>query len=161
MLDDCESAEQIIDALSFPESRPSAETVKLSLDLLCALFARWKDSVEIREALDIEKNFDRSLAALNYFLLGLENEPLLDALTIVIRKFVISNHLHIAGQKLASSGTFTYRFLSEDGVLKDSRLTKYDYTTPRLFNLLWFAEDLGLIVDEKLTNKAREILDVA
>ena len=157
--DDCQLGDNIILSLSTPGLRPDSKSVQTSLNMLCLLFSRWRISPEIFSALDPKANFGRSLASLIQSMEKLENNYLLDALSEILRKFIVKNHLHIAGQKLANSGTFTYRFLSEDGLLKDVRLTEYNFTTPRLSNLLWFAEDVGLIAKEKLTAAGNEFLN--
>lgn len=157
--EDCEAGTLIVEGLSSPQQRPNKELVLLALNLICVLYSRWKDSPEILKALDPEVNFGRSLAAVNQFIENVAKLPVSEALSAIVRHFVVKNHLHIAGHKLANSGTFTYRFLSEDGLLKDVRLTEYDFTTPRIFNLLRFAEDVGLIKDEKITAAGKEFLD--
>ena len=156
---DCKAGSNIVQSLSDSQQRPNSEVVLEACNLICILFSRWKDSDEIFKALDPKANFNRSLAALIQVMSRLEDSLTIEVLSEVIRQFVISNHLHIAGNKLANSGTFTYRFLSEDGLLKDVRLTDYAFTTPRIFNLLKFAEDVGLIKDEKLTQAGIEFLD--
>ena len=156
---DCEAGTSIVRSLSDSQQRPNFEMVLEACNLICILFSRWKDSGEIFKALDPKANFNRSLAAVIQIMTRLEDRLTTEALSEVIRQFVISNHLHIAGNKLANSGTFTYRFLSEDGLLKDVRLTDYAFTTPRIFNLLWFAEDVGLIKNETLTPAGIEFLD--
>jgi hypothetical protein len=157
--EDCQTGDKIVGTLATPDIRPEPGVVLNAFNLICILFFRWHNSTHIVKALDSEKNFGRSLAAMNQSIERNSALPGKQILTDVVRQFVVKNHLHIAGQKLANSGTFTYRFLSEDGLLKDVRLTDYKFTTPRLGNLLWFAQDVGLIENDELTASGEEFLN--
>ena len=81
----------------------------------------------------------------------------------LIKKFVVSNHLMIAGQKLATGGRFTYRFTLDDGCLVDGEFGEYTYTQPRIVNLLTFARDAQLVDEEsgKITAAGTEFLNAA
>ena len=80
------------------------------------------------------------------------------AFTQVIRRHVVSDHLAIAGRKLAASGTFTYHFTSADGVLADGRIASYGYTNPRLRNLVRFLHDAGMHDENGLTHGGERFL---
>ena len=71
----------------------------------------------------------------------------MEGLAGLVRKFVIGNHLLIAGQKLAA-GTYTYRFIVDESGLVDGEPAEYTFTNPRIVNLLTFAYDGALLDDE-------------
>lgn len=76
---------------------------------------------------------------------------------------MVSNHLTIAGQKLATGGRFTYRFTLDDGCLVDGEFGEYTYTQPRIANLMTFARDAHLVDGESgvITAAGAEFLNAA
>ena len=157
--DDVSMADGIVVALGKPNVRPSQKEVYGAILLLLTLWLRWRKDEQVLTALDPQTNYQRTVVAINNLFEKKSDILAKDAIGQVMRHFIISNHLIIAGQKLATSGTFTYRFIVEDGLLEDTRLTEYTYTNPRLGNLLWFAEDAGLIKNDGLTNAGKEFLN--
>lgn len=127
---------------------PSDGHIAKAFQLLLSLWHRWGSDKEFVQIFRSATVSGRSAAGIFQMLDRLANAPAEDALAALIRKFIISNHLLIAGQKLAGSGTFTYRFIVDEGQLVDGVPAKYDFTTPRLGNLVRFAQDAGLLGDE-------------
>lgn len=150
-------------AVASVNNRPEASAIAGSTKLILSLWIRWRDNALIREELLQETVEGRSVEGVFQFL-DL-NSAANARLTIakLIKKFVVSNHLMIAGQKLATGGRFTYRFTLDDGCLVDGEFGQYTYTQPRIANLLTFARDAHLINGEPggLTAAGAEFLNAA
>lgn len=138
---------------------PSDDDTANAVKLLVSLWNRWSSDREFVRILHSATVSGRSAAGIFGMLDRLANEPAGEALAALIRKFIISNHLLIAGQKLSSSGTFTYRFIVDEGQLVDGVPAKYDFTTPRIGNLIKFAEDARLLgADGEVTEVGKAFL---
>ncbi|TIM42078.1 MAG: hypothetical protein E5Y69_11620 [Mesorhizobium sp.] len=150
-------------AAASTKKRPETSAVTGSTKLILSLWLRWRQSTQVRDELLRETVEGRSAEGVFRFL-DL-NSAANARLTIakLIKKFVVSNHLMIAGQKLATGGRFTYRFTLDDGCLVDGEFGEYTYTQPRIVNLLTFARDAHL-VDEStgtITAAGAEFLNAA
>lgn len=121
--------------------------------LLATLWARWADNQHglLHEISRGAGPGGRSLAGVLASLNSVSNGSVQDALTRVLQRHVVSEHMAIAGQKLAGAGTFTYHFLWADGEMSEGQIGAYGYTNPRLQNLTRFLGDAGLHEDGKVT----------
>jgi hypothetical protein len=128
--------------------------------LLAILWSRWSDGDGgVREQLRIYAGDGASLAnALSSFD-AKADDGLQEALASVLQEHIVDTHLTIAARKLAATGKFTYRFMLSDGVLTEGRHTDYDFTNPRLGNLVRFLFDAKLCRGGKLTAAGRKFLD--
>lgn len=129
--------------------------------LLATLWAKWSDNQMglMHEISRAAGPGGRSLAGVLTSLNGLSNGSVQEALTSVLMRHVVSEHMAIAGQKLAGAGTFTYHFLLADGEMSEGQLGSYGYTNPRLQNLTRFLSDAGLHDDGKVTPAGKTFLD--
>lgn len=132
-------------AVASVKKAPDRSAVEGSAKLILSLWFHWRDNALVRDELLRETVEGRSAEGIFRFL-DL-NSAANARLTIakLIKKFVVSNHLVIAGQKLATGGRFTYRFTLDDGCLVDGEFGEYTYTQPRIANLLTFARDANLV----------------
>jgi hypothetical protein len=121
--------------------------------LLATLWVKWADNQHglLQEIARGAGQNGRSLAGVLTSLNLVSNGSVQDALANILNRHVISEHMAIAGQKLAGAGTFTYHFLLSDGEMSEGQLGAYGYTTPRLQNLTRFLGDAGLHQSGKLT----------
>lgn len=142
---------------------PESSAITGSTRLILSLWLRWREASQVRDELFRETVDGRSVEGVFRFLDI--NSAANARLTIgkLIKKFVVSNHLMIAGQKLATGGRFTYRFKLDDGCLVDGEFGEYTYTQPRIVNLLTFARDAHLVDEEsgKITAAGAEFLNAA
>lgn len=150
-------------AIASVKKSPEASAIPGSTKLILSLWRRWRENAKVRDELLRETVEGRSAEGVFRFL-DL-NSAANARLTIakMIKKFVVSNHLMIAGQKLATGGRFTYRFTLDDGCLVDGEFGEYTYTQPRIANLLTFARDAHLIDRESgiITAAGVEFLNAA
>lgn len=137
------------------------KTWQAALKLLAVLWVRWGDNqLGVRD--EIARGAGptgRSLAGVLHALNAASNGDVAGVLRSVLQRYIVAEHMTIAGQKLAGSGTFTYHFLLADGEMSDGQLGKYTYTTPRLQNLTRFMGDAGLHAADKVTAEGRRFLD--
>lgn len=142
---------------------PETSAVTGSTQLILSLWLRWREASQVRDELHQETVEGRSVEGVFRFLdlNSAENARL--TVAKLIKKFVVSNHLTIAGQKLATGGRFTYRFTLDDGCLVDGEFGEYTYTQPRIANLLTFARDAHLVDEETgvITTAGAEFLNAA
>jgi hypothetical protein len=154
-------AEPILAALQDTALAEDRAMLESAMALLAVLWARWRSTESsVRGA--IEKHGGkggRSLVALTRTFDSQAKSPILQAVAKAVRIHVISDHLAIAGRKLAASGTFTYHFTSADGVLADGRTATYGYTNPRLRNLVRFLRDTGLYDESGVTSVGKKFLN--
>lgn len=132
-----------------------------ALKLLAVLWVRWGNN-QLGVLHEISRGAGpagRSLAGVLQALTAASNSDVAGALLSVLQRHIVAEHMAIAGQKLAGSGTFTYHFLLADGEMSEGQLGKYTYTTPRLQNLTRFMGDAGLHAAEKVTAEGRRFLD--
>lgn len=150
-------------AVTSIKKRPDDAAIVGSAKLLLSLWLRWARETEVREKLTSATAEGRSAEGVFQFLDINQKANARVTFAGLIKKFVVSNHLMIAGQKLATGGRFTYRFLLDDGCLVDGEYGEYTYTTPRIFNLLTFARDAHLVDPEsgKITAAGTEFLNAA
>lgn len=134
----------LLEAASF-KGKPGARAITGSTTLILSLWHRWKEAAALRDELRGETVEGRSVEGV--FALLDRNATANARITIaeLIKKFVIANHLTIAGQKLATGGRFTYRFTLDEGCVVDGEYAEYTYTQPRIGNLLTFARDAHLV----------------
>ena len=146
-------AKPILEALQDTQFAEDRTMLERAMVLLAVLWARWGSAeVDVREA--IESYAAKGGRSLNGIIRTLDSHAKslsLKAVAQAIRRHIVSDHLAIAGRKLAASGTFTYHFTSADGLLADGRIASYGYTNPRLRNLVRFLEDAGLHDDNGVT----------
>lgn len=142
---------------------PEALAVTGSTKLILSLWCRWRDDVRVRDELRRETVEGRSAEGIFKFLDLNSTANARATVTKLIKKFVVSNHLTIAGQKLATGGRFTYRFTLDDGCLVDGEFGEYTFTQPRIANLLTFARDARLVDEETdlITAAGAKFLDAA
>ena len=142
---------------------PEASAVAGSTKLILSLWLRWREAAQVRDELVQETVEGRSAEGIFRFLDSNAGEHAKLTIAKLIKKFVISNHLMIAGQKLATGGRFTYRFTLDDGCLVDGEFGEYTYTQPRIANLLTFARDAHLVDVESgiITAAGLEFLNAA
>lgn len=142
---------------------PETSAVTGSIKLILSLWIRWRETAQVRDELLLETVEGRSVEGVFRFLDLHSATNARQAITMLIKKFVVSNHLMIAGQKLATGGRFTYRFTLDDGCLVDGEFGEYTYTQPRIANLLTFARDAHLVDEETgiITAAGAEFLNAA
>lgn len=140
---------------------PEDDSVVQSAILILSLWHRWRADSDIRDQLGLATAEGRSAEGVFRFLELNAATNARATIASLIKKFVISNHLLIAGQKLATGGRFTYRFTLDDGCLVDGEYGEYTYTQPRILNLLTFARDAHLVDPEtgKITADGLEFLN--
>lgn len=145
------------------KKRPEASAVTGSTKLILSLWLRWREAAQVRDELLRETVEGRSVEGVFRFLDLNRAENAKVTIAKLIKKFVVSNHLMIAGQKLATGGRFTYRFTLDDGCLVDGEFGEYTYTQPRIANLLSFARDAHLVDEESgvITVAGAEFLNAA
>ncbi len=150
-------------AVASVKKGPEASAVTGSTRLILSLWIRWRENALIREELLRETVEGRSVEGVFRFLDLNSGENARLTIAKLIKKFVVSNHLMIAGQKLATGGRFTYRFTLDDGCLVDGEFGEYTYTQPRIANLLTFARDANLVDWESgiITAAGAEFLNAA
>lgn len=143
--------------------KPEEDSILGSTQLILSLWLRWGGDMDVRQELAAKTVDGRSAEGVFRFLDAHSDTDANTAVASLIRRFVVSNHLMIAGQKLATGGRFTYRFTLDDGNLVDGEFGQYTYTTPRIFNLHTFARDASLIDAStgKLTAAGTEFLGAA
>lgn len=153
-------AEPILIALQDPTLAEDQPVLESAIALLAVLWTRWGSSEEgVHEAVGRHAGKGgRSLSGVIRTFDGEAKLPTLRAVTQAIRRHVVSDHLAIAGRKLAASGTFTYHFTSADGVLADGQIASYGYTNPRLRNLVRFMNDAGLYDSSGVTAVGKEFV---
>ena len=132
-----------------------------AVQLLGALWARWADNQHglMHEISRGAGSGGRSLAGVLAFLNSVSNSSVQEALTRVLQRHVVSEHMAIAAQKLAGAGTFTYHFLLADGEMSEGQIGAYGYTNPRLQNLTRFLSDAGLHEDSRVTLTGERFLN--
>lgn len=142
---------------------PETSAITGSTKLILALWFRWREAAQIRDELFRETVDGRSVEGVFRFLDLSSALNARVAISKLVKKFIISNHLMIAGQKLATGGRFTYRFTLDDGCLVDGEFGEYTYTQPRIVNLLTFARDAHLVDAEsqKITAAGARFLNAA
>lgn len=157
-----ELASRLEDAAS-TKAMPDDASIQGAATMILSMWRRWRNDKEVRNALARATVEGRSAEGLFQFLDRAEYIEIAEALSALIGKFVIANHLVIAGHKLATGGRLTYRFALEDGCLVDGEFGEYTFTTPRIFNLLAFARDAHLVEADRdiLTAAGREFLRAA
>jgi hypothetical protein len=131
-----------------------------AIRLLATLWAKWSDNQHglMHEISRGAGPGGRSLAGVLASLNSVSNGSVRDALTRVLQRHVVSEHMAIAGQKLAGAGTFTYHFLLADGEMSEGQIGAYGYTNPRLQNLTRFLSDAGLHEDGRVTSTGERFL---
>ncbi len=134
----------LLGAASF-KGKPLPQAIAGSTTLILSLWHRWKHAAALRDELRGETVEGRSAEGVFAFLDRNAAANARATIAALIKKFVIANHLTIAGQKLATGGRFTYRFTLDDGCVVDGEYAEYTYTQPRIANLLTFARDARLI----------------
>lgn len=154
-------AEPVLSALGNVALAESPGAISSALKLLAVLWSRWSSGdAGVRETIKrYAGRSGRSLAGVLHTLDSNSSKDVGQALAQAIRRHVISDHLVIAGRKLAASGTFTYHFTLSDGVVSDGRLTVYAYTNPRLRNLMRFLRDADLYDGTAVTQAGTRFLN--
>ncbi len=150
-------------AVASAKKMPEADQIASSAKLILSLWKRWRTDKSVREELAAATVDARSAEGVFRFLDKSQNSDASATILNLIKKFVVSNHLMIAGQKLATGGRFTYRFTLDDDCLVDGQYGEYTYTNPRIFNLLTFAKDARLVdvKSGRLTEAGAEFLHAA
>lgn len=150
-------------SIASAKQMPDAAAIVGSAKLLLSLWLRWTTDLKVRADLASATTEGRSAEGVFRFLDSARNTNARGTIANLVKKFIVANHLTIAGQKLATGGRFTYRFTLDDGCLVDGEYGEYTYTTPRIFNLLTFARDAHLVDRHtgKLTAAGSEFLDAA
>lgn len=139
-------------------ANPAPERLADAISLLLSLWRRWGADEKLNGFLAQATAEGRSACGVFRFFEEAADRPADEALAALIRKFVIGNHLLIAGQKLARAGTYTYRFIVDEAGLVDGMPAEYGFTTPRIGNLLVFARDARLLDSAGLTGAGKGIL---
>lgn len=138
---------------------PDKKQMRSAVDLLFSLWRRWGTDVAMERILADATTAGRSAAGIFRLLDVMTDRPTLEALAALIRRFIIGNHLLIAGEKLAG-GTFTYRFIVDESGLVDGNPAEYTFTNPRIGNLTTFAYDGGLLdEDGRVADAGKALLD--
>lgn len=153
-------AAPILAALQDPKLAEDQTTLENALTLLAVLWSRWGGGDGGVQGA-VQKHAAKTGKSLTGVIRTFDSQTkstCQKALTQVIRRHVVSDHLAIAGRKLAASGTFTYHFTSADGVLADGRIASYGYTNPRLRNLVRFLHDAGMHDENGLTHVGERFL---
>ncbi|NNM76495.1 hypothetical protein HJG53_06210 [Sphingomonas sp. ID1715] len=133
--------------LAAAAEEPNKSQLRSAVDLLFSLWRRWGSDVAIGRILADATTAGRSAAGIFQLLDAMAKRPALDALAALMRRFIIGNHLLIAGEKLAG-GTYTYRFIVDESSLVDGIPAEYTFTNPRIGNLITFAYDGGLLDED-------------
>jgi hypothetical protein len=154
-------AQDILSSLGDPRQASSLDGLSSALQLIATLWFRWgSDGRSVRDTIQhFAGSGGRSLAGVLRSLDNQAAQTVEKAMRDVIRRHLITDHLAIAGRKLASSGTFTYHFTLSDGVVSDGRIAAYGYTTPRLQNLIRFVRDAGLFDGMAVTQAGARFLN--
>lgn len=154
-------AQPILGTLQDTKLAGDRNALENALVLMAVLWVRWRATdAGVREP--IERHAAKGGRSLGGIIRTLDDEAkslTLKAVAQVIRRHVVSDHLAIAGRKLAASGTFTYHFTLADGVLADGRIASYGYTNPRLRNLVRFLKDASLHDDSGVTPAGKSFLN--
>ena len=131
-----------------------------AVQLLATLWARSADNQHglLHEISRGAGSGGRSLAGVLASLNAVSNGSVQEALTRVLQRRAVSEHMAIAGQKLAGAGTFTYHFLMADGEMSEGQIGAYGYINPRLQNLTRFLGDAGLHEDGRATQTGERFL---
>lgn len=136
---------------------PDKKQMRSAVDLLFSLWRRWGADIALERILADATTAGRSAAGIFRLLDVMTDRPMLDALAALIRRFIIGNHLLIAGEKLAG-GTYTYRFIIDESGLVDGNPAEYTFTNPRIGNLTTFAYDGGLLDEDGSVADAGKVL---
>jgi hypothetical protein len=137
---------------------PDKGQMRSAVDLLFSLWRRWGADVAMERIIADATTAGRSAAGIFRLLDAMTDRPTLDALAALVRRFIIGNHLLIAGEKLAG-GTYTYRFIVDESGLVDGNPAEYTFTNPRIGNLITFAYDGGLLTDGDVADAGKALLD--
>ena len=138
---------------------PDKKQLRSAVDLLFSLWCRWGADVPMERILADATTAGRSAAGIFRLLDAMSDRSTLDALAALIRRFIIGNHLLIAGEKLAG-GTYTYRFIVDESGLVDGNPAEYTFTNPRIGNLITFAYDGGVLDEEgDVADAGKALLD--
>lgn len=143
-----ELSREVLDGLKrFKDRAEDPKVLLAAAKLLAVLWAKWNLGAHqlLNEVKRFEAHNSASLAGVLSTLQDSVNSTVSEALSAVIYRHVIAEHLVIAGQKLAFSGKYTYRFVLEDGALSNGWIAEYGYTNPRLSNLATFLVDAKLV----------------
>ena len=156
-------ADRILLTMKDEELASSADALASALRLIATLWYRWSgEDALVRNT--IKKHAGKEGRSLSNVLNTLDSQASNSAeQTIIktIRHHVISDHLIIAGRKLAATGTFTYHLTMSDGVVSDGRIAAYTYTNPRLQNLIRFLRDANLHDGQAVTPAGMRFLDAS
>ena len=141
--------------------RPTDETVLDAFKLLGILWAKWSGTEgNVRPIIATAAGTDtRSLHGILRTMDTAQAQTVRDSLASVILRHIIIDHQIIAGRKLSAAGTFTYHFLTEDGLFSEGRLGQYGYTTPRLANLTRVLRDAGYLNATGVTEDGEAFLE--
>jgi hypothetical protein len=145
----------------YNERSGDPDLLKCAVQLLHILWKKWRIDDDLKN--EITQHAARkncSLAAVLNTFNEHQKSSIKEALSAVLRRHVIAEHLAIAGIKLGASGRFTHRFMLEDGNLSNGRIAEYGYTNPRLINLANFLADAKLInANGTLTETGTQLLN--
>lgn len=139
--------------------KPDPARSRDAIALILSLWMRWGADADLGRLLARATDSGRSAHGMFRFLDSHADHPALDALASLLGKFVVGNHLLIAGEKLAGAGTYTYRFTVDETALVDGVPAEYGFTNPRVGNLLTFAYDAGLMANNSITETGKAFLD--
>ena len=90
-----------------------------------------------------------------------ENKPIIDFLHSFLIKNVINRHIYVAHKKMGTGVKNTLKFSYEDNTLKWVETLKPVWTTPRIFALYHFFEDLKLVDKKgKITSESENLLSL-
>jgi hypothetical protein len=154
-------ADQILLSLDDVKLASRPESLSSALQLIATLWFRWGGGDgAVRHTIQVHAGTGgRSLSGVLQTLDDQASSSVEQAVRETIRRHIITDHLAIAGRKLAASGTFTYHFTLSDGVLSDGRLAVYGYTNPRLRNLIRFLRDADLYDGTEVTRAGTRFLN--
>jgi hypothetical protein len=156
-------ADHILAAMKDEALASSADAHSSALRLIATLWYRWNGEDGSVRGL-IKKHAGKEGRSLSSVLNTLDAQASNSAeQTIIktIRHHVISDHLMIAGRKLAATGTFTYHLTMSDGVVSDGRIAVYTYTNPRLQNLIRFLRDANFHDGRAVTPNGTSFLNAS
>ena len=89
-----------------------------------------------------------------------KNNTAFDWLQKFIIRDIIHRHHEVSQKKYFQTGIASQKFIYENGYLRFLRNTEATHTSPRIKTLNSFLKDLGLIVNDKLSEEGISLLNV-
>ncbi len=151
-----------ISSLLAEQRRPDRDSMALGLGQVLALYDHDGEHLgKLRQAmlaLGAERD-GNALSGMDWITerLDLSIEEFVSAF---LRHWVIHRHQHVALRKLAGSGSFTLKFIVEEGMVRLIQVFEPQYTSPRLVALEHMLQDMSMLdSDGAITPLGRNYLE--